>query len=347
MSQNIIAAIDAGHGHTKWILQIGNRITSEGAFPSLTPQAGNSGIVGSGLSKLRVIAVPVKDRTFHVGQDSYVLSDGRHEERQRTPDYCTTDAYHALNIAALASMGQPVIDILVIGLPLSNILHFRTFLESRYTGRHEVPMLTGMRGELTTVDVRRVLVMPQPGGALVATASENPELTTSKNLVVDMGFHTLDFLFTHGKRPYPERSGAVEGGMSEFIDALHAAVAKEYAKAFPEVRLPLSMPHHCYEEALLAGRTLRTGAGDIDLTTSLQIAARKLDQYLDVVATRVRNTGDIQNVVISGGGAGLLAPRFKLLFPQLHNVFMPRRPQFSIVEGFLAAGASYASRSAA
>lgn len=342
----VVAAIDVGYGYTKFATSVEGAV-NEDSFPSFAPMATGASALGgaAALSRLRVMPVEVKGKTYLVGHDSILATDGR-MERLRDAAYCMSDGYHALTLAALAYMRKPVIDVLVLGLPLTTLATYRGHLEKTYSGRHELPEThtLGIDSGTRTVEVGRVLVVPQPAGALMQAVKESQELRTTTNLVVDLGYFTMDFLCTNGMSPLPARSGAVEGGMSGFLDELHAGATKDYEKMCPGL-LPgeFRMPHHRYEQALQTDRVLRTSAGNVDLTTAIKSASAKFDQYLDMVAARVGNTDDILNVVLAGGGAELLAPRFKVRFPRMRKLHTPKRPQFAIVQGYIAAGASLAS----
>jgi plasmid segregation protein ParM len=343
--RTVIGAIDVGYGHTKYVVRSANDEDIEGSFPSFAANSNSALGSGGALARLRVMAVEVNNKRYLVGQDSVLATDGR-IERQRDPSYCTSDAYHALTLAALAYMRQPVIDVLVLGLPLSTLPTYRAHLEKKYTGRIVLPAphtLGVTQDRPNSVDIKRVLVVPQPAGALMTVAHSEPELRKTTNLVVDLGYFTMDFLCTNGLSPLPARSGAVEGGMSGFLDELHAAATSEYEKLLPGV-LPgeFRMPHHQYEVALQGDKILRTSAGDLPLKDAVQQASSKLDQYLDMVAARVGNTDEILHVVLAGGGAELLAPRFKARFPRMRRVLTPAKPQMSIVQGYALAGASLA-----
>ncbi len=342
----VVGAIDVGYGYTKYAIRI-DGVPTEDSFPSFAPTATGAAALGgtSSLSRLRVMQVDVSGKQYLVGHDSVLATDGR-MERLRDAAYCMSDTYHALTLAALAYMRQPVIDVLVLGLPLSTLATYRAHLEKKYVGRHELPdsHTLGVERAVRGVDVRRVLVVPQPAGALMTAVREEPDLKKTTNLVVDLGYFTMDFLCTTGMSPLPARSGAVEGGMSGFLDELHAAATKDYEVLCPGL-LPgeFRMPHHQYERAMQTDKILRTSAGDLDLTKAIKTASSKLDQYLDMVAARVGNTDDILNVVLAGGGAELLQPRFKARFPRMRKLHTPKRPQFSIVQGFIAAGGSLAN----
>lgn len=336
---SIIAAIDLGYGHTKWAVHAAGTVTQD-SFPSLAPAAMAGPSIGGGTARLKVVRVQVGGRDFLVGPDAADAADIR-SERLRDTAYCTTEPYQALMMGALAFMRQPVIDVLVLGLPLTTLAAYREQLEAKWTGRHTVPAshTLGTDQGPQTVQVRRVVVIAQPVGALLGTTSEHPSIREEKNLVIDLGYFTLDFLVSNGLRAVEQRSGAVEGGMSGYYDALHVATAKAYHKQYGGVPGAFRMQHHMYEDAILhKGRVLRTSAGPVDLTAPMQEAALKLNEYLDTVAARIQGGDDILNVVLAGGGAELLRDRFKARFPQMSNLLTPKRPQFAICEGLLQVG---------
>lgn len=342
---SVVAAIDVGYGYTKYAVRVDGAPT-EDSFPSFAPTATGAAALGgaTALSRLRVMQVDVNNKAYLVGHDSVLATDGR-MERLRDAAYCMSDTYHALSLAALAYMRQPIIDVLVLGLPLSTLGTYRAHLEKKYQGRHHLPEshTLGIDRTERVVDVRKVLVVPQPAGALMTAVKEAPDLQRTTNLVVDLGYFTMDFLCTNGMSPLPARSGAVEGGMSGFLDELHAAATKDYEKLCPGL-LPgeFRMSHHQYERALQGDKILRTSAGDVELGKAIHAASSKLDHYLDMVAAKVGNTDDILHVVLAGGGAELLEPRFKARFPRMRKLHTPKRPQFSIVQGYLVAGSSLA-----
>lgn len=346
----IIAAIDVGYGHVKYCSKIGGHRGPEGMFPSVAPPATDDSwkTAGAGTVNLRVLPVAVKDKVFMIGEDGADATDGRADYRQRTSDYAKTDEYYAHHLAALARLDQSIVDVLVVGLPMSTIGAFGAHLQKLLTARHQVPDVRASRpNETRSVDVRRVVVVPQPVGALFAAITEIEELNGTMNIVVDTGYFTTDFICTKGKRPFPERCGAVKGGMAGFYDRLHSAAGREYSKLCPEDTTPFELPHHVYEEMLMRPEPiLDTPAGKIDLTNAIRHATDKFDEYLNAMASKVTEIHQFNRVVLAGGGARLLAPRFKARFPQMKQIFMPARPQFAIVEGYLAAGAAMAAKAA-
>ena len=84
-SSPVIGAIDLGYGFTKWAVKTDKGQTVD-SFPSFEPTAsGTARLGGSGaLSKLRVVVVDVKGKTYLVGLASVMASDGR-IERHRDP----------------------------------------------------------------------------------------------------------------------------------------------------------------------------------------------------------------------------------------------------------------------
>jgi plasmid segregation protein ParM len=159
------------------------------------------------------------------------------------------------------------------------------------------------------------------------------------NVVVDMGYFTLDYLVAQGQRPFPDRSGAVEGGMAGFYDELHRAADREYMDKYPQLDSRLAFNHSFYEQALLRGQTvIKPGGSPLSLERPLQAASTKLIEYLDRVGDGLGRTSDIENVILAGGGASFLEPHLKERFKNLTSVITPPRPQLAIAEGFLTVG---------
>jgi plasmid segregation protein ParM len=331
----IVAAIDAGHGHIKWAMRRADGAREFGTFSALAPMSGNE-------EAHKVIAVPVREKVFQIGPDSHMCIRG-HDIRQRHDQYCTTDAYYALNLAALAYMRQPRINVLVVGLPLSTVDAYKATLVAKLTGRHMVPNLADPRGGLISVDVRQVVVLSQPAGALIGVLVKQPELRKARTLVADLGFYTLDALTSLGSQVNRETSTVVKGGQQKVLAKLHEIVAAEY-KQNTGLLKPLAVPEFEYERLLANNEHLRTGAASYDLKPFwAKACANVFDEYLRELASQL-DGALVEYVVLAGGGAADLKPYFERQFPDLKNVVVAERPQLAIVEGYLEAGLMQASR---
>ena len=116
------------------------------------------------------------------------------------------------------------IDMLVVGLPVSNWRPMQAELSRIAKGPHQVPVPVALRsnfGERVEVTIGRVLVLPQPMGALHnATLGRegNPlQDETSVHMVIDPGYNTFDWFLSVGIRPDLQRSGSLQGGVSQLL----------------------------------------------------------------------------------------------------------------------------------
>lgn len=332
----IVAAVDVGHGHTKWAvayLPSGER--RYGIFPSLTPQTGD----GEGHD---VIAVPVNGKIFQIGPESHLCIKGITEPRQHHDNYSVSDGNYALNLGSWAQIKESRFDLLVEGLPLSTIASHKSTLLAKLTGDHRVPT---REGGSFNVHVARVLVLSQPAGALIAAVKANPKLAKTNKLVIDMGFRTLDALTTVGMSPQREMSCVIKGGQQGALQELNRLIAEQYRSDHPHILKRLDVPPNVYERLLRSeDPVLRPGVGEYPLEKYWHVARERVfGEYLGQLASSVEGAV-IENVILAGGGAASLEPYFRNEFPHLSSVLKPERPQFAVVEGYLEYGLQQLSR---
>lgn len=116
-------------------------------------------------------------------------------DRELHSDYPSTDAYKALFYASLLLSEQPVVDMLVTGLPVDQHQdeRIRSALTKRLLGTH---VITPKR----SVEVKEVSVVPQPIGAYVdlVTSTKDEDLVDTINegrtMIIDPGFFSVDWV---------------------------------------------------------------------------------------------------------------------------------------------------------
>jgi len=141
-----------------------------------------------------VLQVKVGEELWAAGVAHHRLA---HTVRQLHKDYPSSQAYQALFHASLLQVGVPVIDRLVTGLPVSQYYDqkYRQALQKRLTGKHDV-------APDTTVEVKEVIIMPQPVGGYLHFISTNKQASAADDSVlaiVDPGFFSFDWtIFEHG-----------------------------------------------------------------------------------------------------------------------------------------------------
>lgn len=347
-----IVAVDVGYGHTKWVAIQDNGEVKRGMFPSVAPITTRERTVeANGMSGLRTVTVKVGTNNYVVGRDAYHETDA-YFSRTLLENYSQTDGYHALMLGALSLSGIRNIDQLVIGLPLSTLATYHSLLQEKYLGEHSIGASYAKRK--VEVTVRNVNVTSQPAGAMLHAVSINPALRKSKNLVIDMGYFTMDFLMCEGLRPYYKRSGAVQGGMSAFYDHLSALVAdKIKTEGLPSNG---DVDHFRFEEALgrvdLAGGndpiyTLPIGKRTLDISDCVTLARPKLNEYLERMITTLgaKSLDLFSKVVLAGGGATLMSPAIEEKLGDVLEIVTLGNSQFSIANGYAQLGVAAAKRS--
>ena len=153
--------------------------------------------------------------TYLVGPDSASGLAAGTSGRAQTENYSATPEYLALTRGALYFTGLTQIDTLCLGLPVHLFAQRKAVVESHAKGTHSV------RGR--TIQVNRVIVVPQPMGALVHLGKQD-KLRAETVLIIDVGFGTVDWLLVetqNGKRKMvPARSGGQPIGVRELIESM-------------------------------------------------------------------------------------------------------------------------------
>jgi plasmid segregation protein ParM len=347
-----IVAIDLGYGHTKTVAMLPGGEVKRLMFPSVAPITTRERTAeATGMTGLRTVTVNVGANNYVVGRDAYLEADANYS-RSRLADYSQTDGYHALMLGALSLSGARDIDQLVIGLPLSTLSAYHSFLQEKYVGEHTIGASYAKRK--VEVTVKNVHVSSQPAGAMVHAVSLNPGLRKSTNLVIDMGYFTMDFLMCEGLRPFYARSGAVQGGMSAYYDHLSALVAEKLtSESLPNHN---GVDHFRLEEALKcedqadgkpAIYSLRVGKRVLDITDCVLRASAKLTEFLDRMVTTLGggSLDLISSVVLAGGGAKLLLPAIRERLGDVHEFVTLENSQFAIANGYAQFGVAAAKRS--
>ena len=233
MTQTILA-VDIGFGNTKLVFGHGAGQWSELCFKSNAPrQRSDAAGPQGGLSESHDrVTIPVGKFGYLVGPDT--ASAGG--EPNLGNDYIETPEYLALLRGAISySMKRsarmvPRLDVLVLGLPVSNWQHRQAELMKIAQGPHPIPVPIEHRaafGETLNVTIGKVIVLPQPMGALqhalMGVSVRELRADNTIHMVIDPGYNTFDWFVSQGVRPELQRSGSLQGGVSQLIK--HVAVA--------------------------------------------------------------------------------------------------------------------------
>lgn len=246
--------------------------------------------------------------------------------------YPMSDEYRGLFYAALSEVGVTEIDSLVTGLPVSHYRDeaLRNNLIKMMQGRHYV------RDDFV-VDVKSVLVVPQPAGAfgaftLDAVSGQAEARFDAGNsvLVVDPGHYSLDWVIYNGGFKM-DSSGSTSQAGEVVVKRSAELLSKRHGVRVHPARL---------QDAVLAGaKPLVIGGQTIDFWQALQEVAG------DIVATNLKSLrGSVRSVtdsrgvdlvLLAGGGAALFHGAIKEAFKD-STVASVRDPVMANARGFFA-----------
>ncbi len=335
----VVRAIDVGYGNTKFTTLVTGSDIQCGLFPSLAPQASTGPDLAAGLMQRRnTVVVEVEGVKYEVGKDARLAQDASHG-RVLDPDYSMTAAHMALIRGAFYYMGQSKIDLLVLGLPVNTFEKYNQQLAERVIGKHLVPVRE-KDGSLSQreVEVSNCRVIPQPIGAFFDYATKTrtyERMRSQMNLLIDIGYYTLDWLVADGVKMVNARSGAHNGGMSAVLRSMAEAIGSEIGEQISD----LSM----LEESIRTGIDPTFYGKPFDITEHLKIGKAKAEQFVSVLVNKVGSALDISNIILAGGGAEFFKDVLADKFPK-HEIITTSDPVFANVRGFQRAGQQFADQ---
>src|SRR5690606_22364741 len=111
--------VDLGSGWVKFSHVVEGKLHYS-SFPSLAPRHTGRDLSSSLLGKRDTVVVNVEGTLYEVGPDSADL-DATDSTRNLNDQFIYTDQYLAAYYGALHYIGEPTIDLLVVGLPLTTL----------------------------------------------------------------------------------------------------------------------------------------------------------------------------------------------------------------------------------
>jgi plasmid segregation protein ParM len=343
----VVRAVDVGYGNTKYVLehQHGNEVVCA-LFPSLAPQASQSPDLGVGVLKRRnSVTVDVNGIRYEVGKDAHLAQDSTHG-RILDSSYPASDPYLALIRGAMFYMGVTEIDLLVVGLPVTNFVAYKDTMSERLVGTHLIPNVKNIVMEddsvpkMVEVTVKKVQVLPQPLGAFFDYSIRSnlySEMKNQMNLLIDPGYYTLDWLLAHGTKPIEARSGGHEGGMSAILTSIADSVGKKIGARITDLS--------SIDVAVRTGKSPRFFGKEEDISSHIAEGKAKARQFISVLANKVGSGIDVDNIILAGGGAEFFKEAIQDKFPK-HNLIVTREPVFANVRGFQIAGEEWVKAAA-
>lgn len=256
--------------------------------------------------------------------------------RDMTDSYYDSKVYHALMRGALASIGEPVITTLVLGLPMN---HFDNKvriakLSNAYTGKVDL-------GHGKTVTIEKTIVHPQPMGGYLSLGHDikginealekypkcgieplkgPADLQNLNVLVVDPGEFTLDWLMMTPAGPAQRVSSAIsDAGRHRILREVHKALAAEMNR-------PLGATFMTdIDEALRANKPVRIAglAYRLDSPEYKAIIVKAVEDPVRQLLEGLRGADDrIDLVAVLGGSPIEIADAIKRARPNL-PVYVP------------------------
>ena len=338
-----IIAIDVGYGNTKLVFGHERAVWSDLCFRSTTPKVnGPQADVSRGMAgSLDRAAVGVDNATYLVGPEAYISGGGA----ILSTDFVTRPEYLALLKSAIFySMKETAsvfkhIDMLVLGLPVSNWQPRQATLTVLGKGPHCINVPAALHSEFgATVDVTvgKVLVLPQPMGALHyanhCMPSEKKLNVTGVHMVVDPGYNTFDWFVSVGLRPDLQRCGSLQGGVSQLL--------KQVANAAGG-RLGVGSLNLVEVENGLATGVMQVHGKRLDMTEFRPMMESAAEQVVDRFVNSIDMSLGISTVQLAGGGASFYLKALKKAFAG-YEISVPGESVMANARGFYLVGEAMA-----
>ena len=325
----VIRALDLGWGYTKYSSKKDDSGELEfHSFPSLAPRYTGLDLSMSVLGKRDTVVVSVDGTLYEVGPDSSDL-DTNDSSRNLNDQYIYTEQYKAVFYGALHYIKEESIDLLVVGLPLSN-MHLAPKLKELVEGKHKL-------NETETVEVKQALVLPQPLGGLyycLSLRESRPEfklLSEEVNLIIDPGFLTLDFLVSNGEKIIENRSSAYNGGVSKVLRAVAESISSKFNIRYENLSAI---------DKGLRKRKIKINGKDELLEDHIKYTKPILESSVNYMRNIVGDGSDIDNIILLGGGSGVYKKTIEHYYPN-HTLHLVEDAQMANVKGFQKAGEKF------
>lgn len=347
-----VLAVEIGFGSCSLCSGIKDGKPEVLTFPSIVAQVDNRTDMSAGLTKRDTVTVAVDGSFYEVGPEAH-LATGKTTTRILNNQYIDSPQYKALFLGSLAMAKMPVVDLLVLGVPVSS-LHRVEELKSMAVGIHQI-------GD-KKVEVKAAWVIVQPLGGLLSYADQigqagYAELREINTLSVDCGYGTLDFLVSRGLKINESRSSAVESGMGVLINEIWERSLKA---AFPRAD---KMPTEVIDQAFwktpgvlrISGRKYsfpKCDGKDMDGNdVGVRFDAKTtIDSFTQAAMTAVKNiagTGtDIDQIILFGGPAHTYLAALQIAYPD-HTIHVLQNHLTAVCEGMYLGGLQYVKQLAA
>ena len=328
----VIRALDLGSGFAKFSVANEAGEIEFQSFPSLAPRSSGVELSLSALGGRDTVLVEIEGSKFEVGPDSADL-DSTGSTRSLNNSFIYTEQYKAVYLGVLHYMKEPVIDLLVVGLPLNN-MQAADKLKAIMLGKHRI-------NATETVEVKEVAVIAQPLGGLyhclsLASTVEALEFMDDEvNLIIDPGFLTFDFLLANGQKIVENRSDAKDGGVSKVLRAIGESLSDKFGINYDNIGM--------LDKSLRRGKLKIHGVVE-SLDEHKKNARSVVEGSVNFMKNIVGDGSDIDNIILLGGGGHIFQKTLAAFYPN-HKIIVIEEAQMANVKGFQIAGEKIAKMS--
>jgi plasmid segregation protein ParM len=313
--KKIVLAADIGYGNVKAVWGADRSAESEIIFRAIASpisKSSNDEVIAT----IGRVPIVVDDDIFLVGPDAYKSTGSSILDF----DFVARKEYQAFLRGAMHYMFVKTgvyhtINTLAVGLPISNYTSQKSELLAVCKGMHEIPtppsLVNGL-GPTIKVNIENVIVLPQPLGALsiygakCALANRN----IGSTLIIDPGFKTLDWVFSHDMNVDMHRSGSFTGGVSSLLREISGIVGKKLGVGYVDLIE--------VEKAVSCGKIFAGGRVH-DFTPFIGIVKEAAAKIVDRFFNALDIEREFDSIVLTGGGGKYYIDAIARKFPT-HNI---------------------------
>ncbi|WP_027803330.1 PRTRC system protein D [Paraburkholderia dilworthii] len=327
-----VFAVDVGFGNTKSAFRMGSDVALK-MFPSLTPTSFGPKVSDSNsMAETRnVKSITVNGADFEVGPGVLIESATGEIGRTLHSEFALTDNYAALLGGSITLAGVSEVDLLMLGLPVERMA-IADAVRDRYKGTFDFG-----HGD---VKINAVKVVPQPLGSLVSFSAYGGEKGAkfdrdAIHLIVDVGYHTTDWVVAEGYVMDDRRSSGVDGGAS--------AIYRKIANKIGETRNKYVKGVERIDKCLREKRPFSFHGSQLDLEPFLRQCDPDIKATVAKIATSVGDGEEFRSIVLTGGGASLYSNAISEQYPELPVVVLDGAC-YANAKGYLILGESLLAR---
>lgn len=318
---------DIGFHSTKYVTRrnpTGQLRLQRGTFPSFVAPYTRSSLSLNGTDD---VIIDYGDSRYYVGESAVRKAKGT---RKGFSDWINSTDWRVLFCATLARLTDKPTGIanVVVGLPLNDYARQREIVK---TTLEQTWRYTHMTNGYQSIDVESATVIPQAWGAILCRLLDvhgnvqDASLVKSRQCVIDIGGHTVNYLAVDGLSDLPDESHATNRGTWTVM----RKVRELYDAEYPELN---ALPDHAVMTHIV-DRQVYYGGECIDLSTIVNKPIGDIaTEIIDTAQTHFgQGLKTFRHVYIIGGGAYLTGGIIKSAFDHA-TVF--ESPEYVNAEGF-------------